>query len=168
MNENFQDRKIAVIGLGGVGGYLGGMLTKAYPHVTFGARGRRMDSLRENGLHLHSDLHGEISVRPEHVLPACEIGPQDYIFICVKNYSLEEACRELSSAVTDRTVVIPVMNGTDPGDRTRAALQRGIVMDSLIYIIAFSNPDFSVSQQGEIARLVIGIQNASHPEWQLI
>ena len=67
--------------------------------MTFGARGRRMDSLRENGLHLHSDLHGEISVRPEHVLPACEIGPQDYIFICVKNYSLEEACRELSSAV---------------------------------------------------------------------
>ena len=168
MNKNFQDKKIAVIGLGGVGGYLGGMLAKAYPHVTFGVRGRRMDSLRENGLHLHSDLHGEISVRPEHVLPACEIGPQDYIFICVKNYSLEEACRELSSAVTDRTVVIPVMNGTDPGDRTRAALQKGIVMDSLIYIIAFANPDFSISQQGEIARLVIGIQNASDLEWQRV
>ncbi len=168
MNKNFQNKKIAVIGPGGVGGYLGGMLAKTYRHVTFGARGRRMESIREHGLILHSDLKGEINAIPEQVLPADEIGPQDYIFICVKNYSLEEVCRSLASAVTDQTVIIPVMNGTDPGDRTRAILNKGTVIDSLIYIIAFSRPDFSILQQGEIARIVIGIQNASEKERQRV
>ena len=166
--EYLKNKKIAVIGPGGVGGYLGGMLAKTYPHVTFGARGKRMESIREHGLILHSDLKGEIHAVPEQILPVDQIGPQDYIFICVKNYSLEEVCRNLTSAVTDQTVIIPVMNGTDPGDRTRTILKKGTVIDSLIYIIAFSRPDFSILQQGEIARIVIGIQNASEKEWQYV
>lgn len=36
-----EDKKIAVIGIGGVGGYVAGMLAKAYPHVTMVARGAR-------------------------------------------------------------------------------------------------------------------------------
>lgn len=169
MNQmNFQNKKIAVIGPGGVGGYLAAMLGKTYRHVTLGARGARLQSLRQNGLILHSDYHGEITAIPEQILPTEEIGPQDYIFICVKNYSLEEVCHNLNSAVTDQTVIIPVMNGTDPGDRTRNILNKGIVIDSLIYIIAFSNQDFSISQQGDIARLVIGIENASEEQWMRV
>lgn len=64
-NRDFSDKKIAVIGIGGVGGYLAGMLAKAYPHVTLVARGERRRSIEENRLVVHSDYHGEIKVRPE-------------------------------------------------------------------------------------------------------
>ncbi len=61
----------------------------------------RRDSVLKDGLVLHSDYKGEIVIHPEHVVPVAEIGEQDYIFVCVKNYSLEEVCADLKSAVTD-------------------------------------------------------------------
>ena len=155
-----EDKKIAVIGIGGVGGYVAGMLAKAYPHVTMVARGARGESIRENGLVLHGDYKGEIVAKPERVVPVREMGQQDYIFICVKNYSLEDVCENIRDMVTDDTVIIPVMNGVDPGEKIRSLIGRGTVVDSLIYTVAFANADFSISQQDTFTWLCIGIQNA--------
>ena len=162
MEENNQllDKKIAVVGIGGVGGYLAAMLGRVCPHLTLGARGGRRDSMLKDGLVLHSDYKGEIVVHPERVIPVAEIGEQDYIFVCVKNYSLEEVCADLKDAVTDDTVIIPVMNGVDPGERIRSLMGRGTVVDSLIYIVAFANDDYSITQQGAFANLRIGITDA--------
>lgn len=160
-----KDKKIAVVGVGGVGGYLAGMLIREYPHVTLAARGERGRMIREKGLILHSDYQGEIVAKPEKVVERTEeLGPQDVIFLCVKNYSLEQACKELENAVTEDTVIIPVMNGADPGERTRRLLKKGTVIDSLIYIVAFANQDYSITQQGDFANLRIGIMDASGEE----
>lgn len=165
MVQNLTDKKIAVVGVGGVGGYLAGLLIKKYPHVTVAARGKRGESIQEKGLILHSDYHGEIAVKPEKVVTyTAELEPQDFIFLCVKNYSLEQACEEIRDAVTEHTVIIPVMNGADPGDKVRSCLGKGIVVDSLIYIVAFANEDYSITQQGSFANLRIGIKNASEQE----
>ncbi len=166
---NLRDKRIAVIGVGGVGGYLAGMLIQKFSHVTLVARGERGRAIKERGLVLHSEYKGEKTGRPEHVAEAVRLlEPQDYIFICVKNYSLEEVCRDLagSGAVTEETVIVPVMNGVDAGDRVRELLRLGdgktaVVVDSLIYIVSFSRPDYSVEQQGRFANLRIGIQNAN-------
>ncbi len=184
---NLQDKRIAVIGAGGVGGYLAGMLVQKFPHVTLVARGERGRAIRERGLILHSEYKGEKTGRPEQVAEAVRLlEPQDYIFICVKNYSLEKVCRDLadSGAVTDETGIIPVMNGVDAGDRVRELLQleesgtaacrpddaeaggalmpsrKAVVVDSLIYIVSFARPDYSIEQQGRFANLRIGIRNA--------
>lgn len=163
------NKKIAVVGIGGVGGYLAGMIGRAYPQeLTLVARGARADALREKGLVLHSDLNGEIHVSPRAVVTAEELEEQDYIFLCVKNYSLEEACAGLLHAVGENTVVIPVMNGVDPAERTRAALGRGIVADALIYIVAFANRDASIAQQGDIVSLRFGIRDADEGQRQVL
>lgn len=163
--EMFLEKKIAVIGIGGVGGYLAGMLVKEYPYVTLAARGARRQSIEEKGLVLHSDYHGEMTVRPWKIVGAVkELEPQDYIFICVKNYSLAEVCKDLKDVVNENTVIIPVMNGADPGERTRELLEKGTVIDSLIYIVAFANEDYSVTQQGDFANLRIGIMDAGEKE----
>lgn len=160
MNQEIINKRIAVVGIGGVGGYLAGMLGRVCGHLTLAARGGRRESILESGLVLHSDYKGEIRVGPEHAVPVSEMGEQDYIFVCVKNYSLEEVCREMEHAVTENTVIIPVMNGVDPGERIRSLLGRGTVVDSLIYIVAFANEDYSITQQGDFANLRIGIKNA--------
>ena len=163
-----KDNKIAVIGIGGVGGYVAGMLAKAYPHVTMVARGARGESIRENGLVLHSDYKGEIVAKPERVVPVREMGQQDYIFICVKNYSLEDVCENIRDMVTDDTVIIPVMNGVDPGEKIRSLIGRGTVVDSLIYTVAFANADFSISQQDTFTWLCIGIKNADQGQQEKV
>lgn len=158
------DKRVAVVGVGGVGGYLAGMLGQVCPHLTLAARGGRKESLQRNGLILHSDYKGELTAVPEQVVETKDLKKQDFIFICVKNYSLEEVCRELVPAVTDETVIIPVMNGVNPGERVRSYLGRGTVVDSLIYIVAFANEDYSITQQGDFARLCIGIKDAAVPQ----
>ena len=163
-----EDKKIAVIGIGGVGGYVAGMLAKAYPQVTMVARGARAESIREKGLVLHSDYKGEIVAKPERVVPVREMGQQDYIFICVKNYSLAEVCESIRDMVTEDTVIIPVMNGVDPGEKIRALIKKGTVVDSLIYTVAFANSDFSISQQDTFTWLCIGIKDANEKQQEKV
>lgn len=168
MDQDILNKRIAVAGIGGVGGYLAGMLGRVCPHLTMAVRGDRRESILKNGLVLHSEYKGEINVRPEYAAPVSEMGEQDYIFVCVKNYSLEDVCREMEHAVTENTVIIPVMNGVDPGERIRKALGKGTVVDSLIYIVAFANKDYSVTQQGDFANLRIGIRNADETQQQKV
>lgn len=93
---------------------------------------------------------GEIVAKPERVVPIQDMGQQDYIFICVKNYSLAEVCESIRDMVTDDTVIIPVMNGVDPGENIRRLVGKGTVVDSLIYTVAFANEDFSISHAGYV------------------
>lgn len=158
--EDLTEKRIAVIGIGGVGGYLSAMLGRVCPHLTLAARGARKENILENGLTLHSDYKGEIHVRPENVVSVENLKEQDYIFVCVKNYSLDEVCADMGQAVTEDTVIVPVMNGVDPGERIRSLLGRGTVVDSLIYIVAFANADDSITQQDNYAYLRIGIKDA--------
>ena len=158
---DLKDKKIAVVGLGGVGGYLGALLADHYEHVTFVARGNRGESIRKNGLVLHSEYRGERICHPEKVVTRGEdLEVQDYIFVCVKTYSLEEALKSIEGAVGEHTVVIPVMNGADTGERARALLKKGQIVDSLIYIITFANPDYSITQQGMYTIVWLGIAGA--------
>lgn len=157
-----KDVKITVAGIGGVGGYISGMLAKTYKNMTLIARGDRKKSLEDEGICLHSDFNGEITARANRVV---ENGRdikavQDFVFICVKNYSLEEICADLQGCVDEHTIILPVMNGADTGDRTRKFLKKGIVVDSVIYITAFFNGDYSISQIGKYAKIQIGIKDA--------
>ena len=156
--------KVAVIGIGGVGGYLAGVMGKNLPELTIVARGARGEYMKEHGLTLHSDYKGEITVHPKVVTQAADLEPQDVIFVCVKNYSLEKVCEGLKNVVTKDTIIVPVMNGVDPGDRIRAMLPGIRVVDSLIYIVAFSNPDYTSTQKQNFANLRIGIMNPNEEE----
>ncbi len=156
-----ENKRIAVVGVGGVGGYLAGMMLGAFSGLTVVARNARGEAIRRDGLILHSEYKGERSGRPSAVVgSAAKLAHQDYIFICVKNYSLEEVCRELEGVVTEDTVLIPVMNGVDAAERVRRLLPRGIVVDSLIYIVSFARADHSIEQQGQFADVRIGSRRA--------
>ena len=73
-----EDCKIAVLGIGGVGGYLAGMLTSTYSDVSLVARGPRKAALEAHGLQLHSEYSGEITARPARVVEtAAELAPLD-------------------------------------------------------------------------------------------
>lgn len=158
--------KITIVGIGGVGGYLSGMLAKNYENVTLVARGERKKSLEKEGIRLHSQYHGEITARAKKVVESGqEIREvQDFIFLCVKNYSLEEVCRDLQSCIDEHTVILPVMNGADTAERTEKFFEKGIVGEAVIYITAFFNPDYSITQIGNYAKIYVGKTNAKTQE----
>ena len=157
--------KISVIGTGGVGGYLAGMLASHLPEegdiVTVVARGNRGRSIEENGLVLHSALNGEITAHPLVARETGALGEQDVIFLCVKNYSLEDVLEELRGVVRPETILVTLLNGVDPGDRIRKAYPENPVVDSVIYIVSYANPDYSITHQSDFAKIRIGAKDAA-------
>lgn len=153
-----QNKKITVIGLGGVGGYIGAMLADVNDQVTFVVRGERKLSLEKNGLRLHSDFSGDKTVYAGRLVESCRevTDIQDIVFLCVKAYSLESVCKEMLHCIDEHTVVVPVMNGADTADRVRKYLSQGIVIDSVIYITSFYEKDYSIRQLGNYAKILIG------------
>lgn len=159
------EAKICIAGIGGVGGFIGGALAKRYPHVSFFVRGSRKEAIEQNGLVIKSEYMGDYRVKPERMSDkADDLGIMDYIFICVKNYSLEQLCRQIAPMVDEKTVVIPVMNGIDPAERTRNCLGKGIVLDALIYIASGSQEDYTIVQAGKYASVHIGMKKPSEGE----
>ena len=105
--------RIAVVGVGAVGGYFGGRLAEAGHDVVFVARGRTLDRLRTHGLLVESG-HGDFSIAsPRAVDDPSEAGPVDLILLAVKAPQIREAGRALAPLVGPNTTVIPLQNGVE-------------------------------------------------------
>lgn len=150
------DYKITVIGIGGVGGYLASLLTRRYPNVTLMDIKDKKELLQNNGLKVFSDIHGDFVVHPYSIVDNSDnMMVQDFIFICVKRYSLEEVLASIQNIVGDHTVIVPIMDGLDHGHVTRKMLSKGHVIDSVIYITSSISQN-EVYQVGPYATINLG------------
>jgi 2-dehydropantoate 2-reductase len=128
--------KIAVFGSGAVGGYFGGRLAAAGCDVTFVARGRNLDALRNEGLTIVSpngDLRLGIVKATDR--PA-EIGIVDIVLFAVKLYDAEVAAGALAPLIGQGTAVITVQNGVDVVDTLSRHIGREHVVGGAAYIMA--------------------------------
>ena len=57
--------KIAVFGIGGIGGLVGGALARKNAETYFIARGKTLEAIRSRGLQVESALLGDFTVRPK-------------------------------------------------------------------------------------------------------
>ena len=99
-----------IIGTGGVGGCIAGFLALAGKDVTCIARGKHLEAIRRQGLHLKSDLKGEHFLRVKACTAEEYQGKADVILVCVKGYSIDSIRPVLERAATPDTLVIPILN----------------------------------------------------------
>jgi 2-dehydropantoate 2-reductase len=104
--------KIAIIGVGAIGGYVGSRLALAGEDVTFIARGANLEALRSRGIRL---LTADGS---EHAVPTVKAtddyaaaGPQDIVILAMKAHQVEAVARDVPKLFGPDTVVIPMQNG---------------------------------------------------------
>jgi 2-dehydropantoate 2-reductase len=153
--------KIAVVGLGGVGGYFGGKLARKYAGspehtVVFIARGEHLAAIRRDGLLLKT-VEGECRVTPDLATDrAADAGHCDLVLFCVKEYGLEAAAAGLGPLLHDNTIILPVLNGVDIAERLRSIIPRGVVLSGCVYISAFIEAPGVVCQVGGTCQLVFG------------
>ena len=148
--------RIAVIGVGGVGGYFGGRLAQGGNDVVFVARGRHLAALRERGLLLESGL-GNASIRNATFTDdVASVAPCDAVLLCVKLWDVEAAARAVAPLVATGGVVIPFQNGVDAPDILRRVLGPQHVIGGVAYIAATIREMGVIAHTGTMARLVIG------------
>jgi 2-dehydropantoate 2-reductase len=180
MNDNTAGarvRAVIVFGIGGVGGYFGGLLSRHYREsrrtmgpgksvtTTFVARGAHLRAIQANGLVLNTAGQSGLVCRPDQATDAIEqLGAPDLCLICVKGYDLAEVSRQLASLVTERTVLMPLLNGVDIRERIRRHVKSGVVLPACVYVSASIDGPGVVTQKGMAGLLICG-QDPDHPEY---
>jgi 2-dehydropantoate 2-reductase len=153
--------RIAIVGIGGVGGYFGGKLAKAYENsaeheIIFIARGEHLKAIQQNGLQLFT-REGDYIAWPNIATDDPSIaGMFDLVFFCVKSYSLVSSARSLKSNISNNTVVIPLLNGVDSAERLRAELPEANIISGSVYIITHLEKPGIVHQEDGACKLTFG------------
>ena len=146
-----------ILGAGGTGGALGAHLFRGGLEVSFLARGKQREALAREGLRVEKP--GEIfSTGPLPVWDAeMRTDAPDVIFLCVKGYSLEETVPLLRRIAGKDTVIIPILNLPDTGERLRARLEAPLVTDGCIYIASELASPGHIRMRGNILRVFFGL-----------
>ena len=104
--------KIAIIGVGAIGGYVGIRLALAGEDVTFIARGANLEALRSSGIRLiNADGSEEAVRRVKATDNYAEAGSQDIVVLAMKAHQVEAVTAEAPKLFGPKTVVIPMQNG---------------------------------------------------------
>ena len=148
--------RILVYGAGGVGAFFGALLARAGRDVHFVARGAHLDAMRARGLRIKSTLIGDVDVPRVSVYPrAAESGRADLVLVCVKTHQTESILDDLTAAVGDDTVVIPLQNGVESDEQLAARFGRSRVLPAAVYVGATLDEPGVVSHAAP-ARISIG------------
>jgi 2-dehydropantoate 2-reductase len=104
--------KIAIVGVGAIGGYVGTRLALAGEEVTFIARGANLEALRARGIRLLSAT-GSAETLPQVIATDdyCAAGPQDVIVLAMKAHQVEAVVGEVPKLFAADTIVVPMQNG---------------------------------------------------------
>ncbi|MGH1516527.1 ketopantoate reductase family protein [Chryseobacterium sp. JK1] len=155
-------KHIVVVGLGGVGGYFGFKINQTNEvsekyNISFIARGETYNKVKENGLILLSPEHLNDRTHPnaiaEHIK---DIKNPDLVLICVKEYDLENVCRQLSEVIDTDTVLLPMMNGADIYDRIRKVIPEHTILPTCIYVASHIKERGTVEHKGKAGKMIIG------------
>ncbi|MFO7868831.1 MAG: 2-dehydropantoate 2-reductase [Bacteroidales bacterium] len=159
--------KIAIIGIGGIGGYISSKLCStdhAHKSVTHNTeiiliqRGKHGEKIKENGL-TYEGKTTEIYY-PDAVYKSIhKAGILDYIIVCTKSKDLEQTVSEFSNHLHEKSCIITLLNGVNNAERIQKILPRHRVLQGCIYVSASIKKPGIVQQIGGAGKVFIGPEN---------
>ncbi|RXG33249.1 ketopantoate reductase family protein [Leeuwenhoekiella marinoflava] len=130
---------ILIYGIGGVGGYFGGKLTKTNNHITFIARGKHLDAVQKNGLQV-SSYKGDFVAGPDLATDdLSKIPTPDLVILGVKSWQVPETIEALKPYVKPKTLFLPLQNGAANAEKILEVLPNAQVLGGLCRIVAFKD-----------------------------
>lgn len=144
--------KLGILGLGGVGGYFGGLLAKKYKEstdveISFIVRKHSESLLKENGLKLITPEQTDI-IYPDIVSSkSSEIGKLDILIIAVKNYDLINAIESIAACISEGTIILPLLNGVGAKEVIQNIFPNNLVLDGCVFVIS------KILEKGVIKRI---------------
>lgn len=155
---------IVFYGAGGIGGYFGGRLLAAGEQVSFVARGRHAQAMREHGLRVKSPLGDAQVAVPSISDDPAALPAADLVVFAVKMPDAEAAAARLAPLMKPGTVVLPLQNGVEIVDVLTAALGATPVALGAAYIPAKIAEPGVIEHAGGFAALRFGaLQPAQQP-----
>ncbi len=102
--------RVAVLGAGAIGAYVGAALARGGTDVHLVARGENLEAMRRNGVRVHSP-RGDFEAHPPATDDSRDIGPVDVVFLGLKANSYETCGPLLEPLLHENTAVVAGQNG---------------------------------------------------------
>ncbi|HTX00491.1 MAG TPA: 2-dehydropantoate 2-reductase, partial [Acidimicrobiales bacterium] len=102
--------RIAVLGAGAIGAYVGACLERGGAEVTLIARGPHLEALRARGVRVLSPL-GDFSAHPAATDRLDAVAQAEVVFVALKAYSLPALAEHLGAALDPGAAAIWAQNG---------------------------------------------------------
>jgi 2-dehydropantoate 2-reductase len=158
---------IGILGIGGVGGYFGGLLAAYYApshehQIVFIPSKRSVEVLNRDGLKLTTP-NGVSVIRPHKVsTDASDIGKLDVLICTTKSYDLADALKPLAVSITSSTLILPLLNGVSARQTIQHIFPEAQVLDGCVYVNAKRTAPGVIEKTGTIERLYFGSNTISH------
>jgi len=128
--------RIAIMGSGGMGGYVGAKLSAAGHEVIFIARGEHLKAIQEKGLKLLSP-DGDLHIQPAQAFEDTrEVGRVDLIIFCVKLYDTEKAAQACQPMMDQNSFILSLQNGVESLDLINKIVGDHRTLGGAIYVSA--------------------------------
>ncbi|OWY26184.1 2-dehydropantoate 2-reductase [Sphingobacteriales bacterium UPWRP_1] len=156
--------KIIIAGIGGVGGYFGGLLANHFydnenVDINFFARGQHLKEIQVNGLKVTKGKSEFIAKPTLATDNPAEIGISDFIIITTKSFDLEAVIKQLRPCINQDTIILPLLNGVDSKERIKDIFPDNIVLDGCAYIVSRLKQVGVIENSGNIQTLYFGLDN---------
>ncbi|GAB2917623.1 MULTISPECIES: 2-dehydropantoate 2-reductase [Streptomyces] len=102
--------RVAVLGAGAIGAYVGAALHRAGADVHLVARGPHLAAMRRDGVRVLSP-RGDFTARAHATDDPAEIGPVDFVFLGLKAHSYAACGPLIEPLLHDTTAVVAAQNG---------------------------------------------------------
>lgn len=147
--------RIAVAGVGGVGGYIGAHLCKLDEEIVFLARGEHAAEIERVGLLIQEDT-GVLSATPDSVTTAEALeGSIDVLLLCIKSYDIVEMLKALEKNITPETIILPFSNGVEHKERIDLLVDAK-VLHGAVYILAHKEAPGVIVKKGKVFAALFG------------
>ncbi|MCQ2604860.1 MAG: ketopantoate reductase family protein [Spirochaetia bacterium] len=155
---------IVVMGLGGVGGYFGGIFAinitsnwRDKRDLTFIARGAHLEAMKRNGLTLKLYKQDPVVCIPKVITDnILELPYVNFLLLAVKDYDLDNAVRMALPRLNNLSVIMPLQNGIDSYYRIKEIAPKAIVLPSCAYISSKIEAPGVVKLMGDVAKIYSG------------
>ncbi len=153
--------KIAIYGIGGVGGFYAGKLAHKYyqsdsVEIYFIARGKNLNAITTQGLKV-IDIDKTFMAYPTLATDSpASIGKMDYIIIATKSYDLTTAIKDIKPCIYQNTIILPLLNGGDITEKIKAKLPNTKVWSGCTYIVSRKIDAGTIQNFGTNSRIVFG------------
>jgi 2-dehydropantoate 2-reductase len=174
--------RVAILGAGAIGAYVGARLARAGADVVLFARGAHLQAMQQRGVRVISP-DGDFEVRPQVTGDLGSVGTADVVILGVKAHGLTTLAPQLRPLLGPDTVVVSTQNGipwwyfqthggefnglrlerVDPGGVVAGAIEPGRVIGSLVYF-STDIPEPGVVHHTEGNRISFGEPDGSRSE----
>lgn len=159
MNSN--TIKIGILGIGGIGGFVGAPLAKKYKNsatkIIFICRGETKTSIQNDGLLFESKGEKE-TIFPDLVSdnPA-EIGILDVLILTSKSYSISNILNTYKDCINTETIIITLQNVVNAKEIIRKTLPEvGQIMEGCIYVASNVKKPGHIQHVGGPGKIFVG------------